>query len=125
MKLATGDEIIGMDVIGRVVDGKQTTKAHLLVVMENGYGKRTKVSEYRLQKRGGTGIKTARITDKTGEIVFSKVVGEEEKELIVISKKGQIIRSALNTISIIGRASSGVKVMKLSSGDKVASALCL
>ena len=93
--------------------------------MENGYGKRTKVKEYRLQKRGGTGIKVARITEKTGKIVFSKVVGEEEKDLLVISKKGQVIRAPLSSISIIGRASSGVRVMRLTKGDKVASAICL
>ncbi|PIV14125.1 hypothetical protein COS44_00640 [bacterium (Candidatus Gribaldobacteria) CG03_land_8_20_14_0_80_36_40] len=83
------------------------------------------MKEYRLQKRGGTGIKVARITEKTGKIVFSKVVGEEEKDLLVISKKGQVIRAPLSSISIIGRASSGVRVMRLTKGDKVASAICL
>jgi DNA gyrase subunit A len=95
------------------------------VITENGYGKRTKVGEFRVQKRGGTGIKSARITEKTGKIVFSKVVEEEEKDLIVISQKGQVIRTPLGSISIIGRAASGVRVMRLGKGDKVASAICL
>lgn len=120
MRLSKGDEIIGMDIIK-----KSKIKQYLLVVTENGYGKRTKITEYRIQKRGGSGIKTARITEKTGEIVFSRVVGKEGKDLIVISKKGQVIRVPLNSISIIGRAASGVRVMKLGKGDKVASAICL
>ena len=93
--------------------------------MENGYGKRTKIKEYRLQRRGGTGIKAAKINEKTGKIVFSRIVGEEEKDLIVVSKKGQVIRSPLGSISILGRATSGVRVMRLAEGDKVASAICL
>ena len=120
MRLAVDDEIIGMDIIKKTEAIK-----HLLVIMENGYGKRTKVSEYRLQKRGGTGIKTARINAKTGQIVYSKVVGPDDKDLIVISNKGQVIRSSLGSISVIGRASSGVRVMRLSTSDKVASAICL
>jgi len=124
--VAGGDEVLGMDIIKlKVKSEKLKVKNYLLVIMENGYGKRTKVKEYRLQKRGGTGIKVARITEKTGKIVFSKVVGEEEKDLLVISKKGQVIRAPLSSISIIGRASSGVRVMRLTKGDKVASAICL
>ena len=117
IRLNKGDEVIGMDVI--------KNKKYLLVVMENGYGKRTKIKEYRLQRRGGTGIKAAKINEKTGKIVFSRIVGEEEKDLIVISKKGQVIRSPLGSISILGRATSGVRVMRLAEGDKVASAICL
>jgi len=121
IKLSAGDEVIGMSVVGSKTDQQK----HLLVIMENGYGKRTKVSEYRLQKRGGSGIKAARINEKTGKIVYSKIVGGDENDLIVISNKGQVIKTTLNSISIIGRASSGVRVMKLKPGDKVASALCL
>ncbi len=124
MRLSKRDEIIRMDII-KVQSAKLKAQNYLLIITENGYGKRTKIGEYRIQKRGGSGIKTARITEKTGEIVFSRVVGKEEKDLIVISKKGQVIRVPLSSISIIGRAASGVRVMKLSKGDKVASAICL
>jgi len=120
IKLNQGDEIIGLDAVNQDEKDK-----YLLVVMEKGYGKRSKVTEYRLQKRGGVGIKAARITEKTGKIVLSRVVGKEEKDIIVISSKGQVIRSKLSSISIIGRASSGVKVMKLKQTDKVVSATLL
>ncbi|MDD4990468.1 MAG: DNA gyrase subunit A [Candidatus Pacebacteria bacterium] len=121
MKLGKADEIIAMDEIGPKAD----TKNYVLIITENGFGKRTKLEEYRLQKRGGSGIKAAKISDKTGKIVFSKIVSGQDADLVVISNKGQVIKSALATISIIGRASSGVRVMRLKSGDKVACAICL
>ena len=134
IRLNKGDEVIGMSIIKKLKvkkdptgcpAGQEKLKIYLLVVMENGYGKRTKIKEYRLQKRGGSGIKAAKISSKTGRIVFSKVVGDEERDLIVISQKGQAIRSSLGSISILGRATSGVRVMKLAKGDRVASAICL
>jgi len=131
IRLAKGDEVVGMDIVkaqGSRLAGGQTkskTQNYLLIITENGYGKRTKVKEYRLQKRGGTGIKAAKITEKTGEIVFSQIVSDEEKDLIIISQKGQVIRTPLGTVSVLGRAASGVRVMKLSKGDKVASGICL
>ncbi len=128
IKLTKGDEVIAMDVIKRSSDTSSRVsgqKKYLLVVTENGYGKRTKVQAYRLQGRGGSGIKTANINPKTGNIVFSKIIVDEDKDLVVISQKGQVIRTPLKSISIIGRAASGVRVMKLRKGDKVASAICL
>jgi len=124
IRLSKGNEVIGMDIIKKLKIKNEKLKIYLLVIMENGYGKRTKIKEYRLQRRGGSGIKAARVTQKTGKIVFSRMVGEEEKDLIVISQKGQVIRSSLGSISILGRATSGVKVMRLAKGDKVASAIC-
>jgi len=121
MKLGKNDEVIVMDDIKPKIDGKN----HVLIITENGYGKRTKLEEYRLQKRGGSGIKAAKITDKNGKIVFSKVLSETDTDLIVISTKGQVIKSEIKTISVIGRASSGVRIMKLKAGDRVASAICL
>jgi len=126
IKLSAGDEVIGMDVI-KIKNKNEKIKIEnslLLVITENGYGKRTKLGEYRLQKRGGTGIKASKVNEKTGKIVFVRVL-EGEHDLIAISKKGQVIRSSLNSISIIGRASAGVRVMKLAKDDKVASAICL
>jgi len=121
IKLKEGDEVIGMDAI----EIKDLNKKHLLVITEKGYGKRTKLNKYRLQKRGGSGIKTARITEKNGDIVYSRVVGGEIKDLIVISEKGKIIRTTLSSVSISGRATSGVRIMRLKKGDKVVSAICL
>jgi len=92
--------------------------------MENGYGKRTNIKEYRLQGRGGSGIKAAEITAKTGELVTSFVLTDEE-ELMVISKKGQVIRVPIEGISILSRPTQGVRIMRLEDGDKVASANCI
>ncbi|OIO48723.1 hypothetical protein COX74_03075 [bacterium (Candidatus Gribaldobacteria) CG_4_10_14_0_2_um_filter_41_16] len=123
MKIGKADEVIAMDVIK--IKNKNEKKNYLLVITENGYGKRTPIEEYRLQHRGGSGIKAAKINEKTGKIVFAKILEPDDEDLIVISKKGQVIRSALKAISIHGRVASGVRVMRLASSDKVASGTCL
>jgi len=116
--LKKGDEVVGMDVIEKDIEKKQ----YLLVVMENGYGKKTNINEYRKQGRGGSGIKTANVTSKTGEIVFSKVITDDEEDLIVISQQGQVIRTKISSIAKISRSTQGVRIMKLADNDKVASA---
>ena len=96
----------------------------LMVVMANGYGKRTSISEYRLQGRGGTGIKTANITDKTGKIVGARLINNKdlERDMIIISAKGQVIRMPLKSVSKLGRATQGVRLMSFKNkNDKVAS----
>ena len=94
----------------------------LLVVMENGLSKMTKVTEYRLQGRGGTGVKAANITPKTGLIVGGFVLtGEEKGDIICISRQGQAIRMALADIPLRGRATQGVIIMRMKGSDKVAS----
>jgi len=130
IRLKKNDEVIGMDVINPTpgVDGVTLgVTQYLLVVMENGYGKRTEISQYRLQGRGGSGIKTAKITSKTGPIVLSSILEDiiEEEDLIVISQKGQVIRTSVKSISLLGRATQGVRIMRLEAGDKVASGACL
>lgn len=92
----------------------------LLVLTENGYGKKTELSEYKIQGRGGSGIKTLNVTDKTGNIVGSKVVSVET-EIMAMSQKSQVIRTSLDSVSTLGRATQGVRVMKLRDGDSVAS----
>ncbi|MDI6602524.1 MAG: DNA gyrase subunit A [Patescibacteria group bacterium] len=120
IRLRKEDEVIAMD----VVDVKHQQAEKLLVVTENGYGKRTNLKEYRLQSRGGAGIKTAKVTEKTGNLVTSKVL-TLEKDLIVISQKGQVIRTEIKLIPTLNRATQGVRIMKLEKGDKVASATCI
>ena len=95
--------------------------------MENGYGKRTDLSQYKVQGRGGSGIKTAKITSKTGGIVMASKLedGADEEDLIVISQQGQVIRTSVKSISLLGRATQGVRIMRLEDGDKVASGACL
>jgi DNA gyrase subunit A len=122
LRLKSGDEVIGMDVIA-----KKPVKQYLLMVMENGYGKRTDISQYKTQGRGGSGIKAAKITSKTGHAILSSILEDsgEEEDLIVISRKGQVIRTGVKSISLLGRATQGVRIMRLDEGDKVASGACL
>ena len=127
IRLKKEDEVIGMGVIQNQkskIKNQKLEKQYLLVVTENGYGKRTDLKEYKLQGRGGSGIKTARITPKTGELIASRVLTTEE-DLIVISQRGQVIRTKIGTISKLGRSTQGVKIMRLEEGDKVASVACI
>ncbi len=131
VNLKKDDEVIGMEVIPAFVKATagegQKQKQYLLVVMENGYGKRTDINQYKVQGRGGSGIKTANITAKTGGIVMSCILEEplEGEDLIVISRKGQVIRTGTKSVSLLGRATQGVRIMRLEPGDKVASGACL
>ncbi len=121
IKLKGDDLIAGMDMIN---EGKAEQQEQLLVVMEKGYGKRTFLRNYRVQGRGGSGIKTAKITAKTGKIVSAFIVNAklEQEDLVIISHKGQVIRMALKTIPVLGRATQGVRLMRFSAdNDKVAS----
>lgn len=118
-KLGKNDEIIGAGAITKDMD-----KPQLLVFSEHGYGKRTPLKEYKNQKRGGSGIKTAKVTDKIGKLIGSAVITDEE-ELVAISKKSQVIRTDIKEIPILGRQTQGVRVMKLRAGDSIASLLTL
>ncbi|MDP3784605.1 MAG: DNA gyrase subunit A [bacterium] len=120
LRLKKGDELVGADVISA---GEK--EMSLLVVSENGFGKKTNVKHYRLQRRGGSGIKTAKVTPKTGNLVAAKVLFPELEELIAISKKGQVIRTSLKEISELGRQTQGVRVMRLEAKDSLASITCL
>lgn len=102
-------------VIGMVVVKREGT---LLVVSENGYGKRSPISEYRVSRRGGKGIITMRCTPKTGKLVGIKEVVDED-ELMIVSQKGMIIRVPIKGVSVIGRATQGVRLKVLEEGDKV------
>ena len=120
MKLGKGDSVVGFDIV------KKETRdtAMVLVMSANGLGKKTAMKEYKVQKRGGSGIKTAKITPKTGDLIMAKVI-TDEIELIAMSQKGQVIRTALESVSALGRQTQGVSIMKLRAGDKVASITCL
>lgn len=116
LKLAENDKLINLITIApEVIKAIPQT----LVISENGFGKRTKLNEYRKQKRGGSGIKTAKITEKTGVLVKTSLVQNQET-LIAISQKAQIIKANLNSIPILRRATQGVRIMKLEKGDKIA-----
>jgi len=118
-----GDRVVSAEVIPTVT----AKDSSLLVVMSKGYGKRTEMSEYKVQGRGGSGMKTAAVTPKTGEIIGAKVVVGDlnEEELVVISKKGQVIRTSVSGIPSLSRATQGVRVMRLYEGDSIASIVAL
>jgi DNA gyrase subunit A len=108
--LRSGDQVVGVDVVKN--DGE------LLVITENGFGKRTPLTQYRIQSRGGIGIKTLKGTGKNGDIVGMKVVYPEH-EVMVITASGIIIRMAVSDISSMGRDTQGVTIMRLGEEDKV------
>lgn len=118
MKISAKDEVIGADVV--------TTEKNtfMLSMGANGIGKKTPLEEYKVQKRGGSGIKTAKITPKTGLLMVAKVV-QDDTELVAMSKKGQVIRVDLNSVPSTGRQTQGVAIMKLRAGDSLASITCL
>ena len=92
--------------------------------MANGYGKQTPLNQYKVQSRGGSGMRTAKVTAKTGQVVAASIVDTEE-ELLALSAKGQIIRTKLATIRKASRATQGVRIMTLKGGDKVAGIVVL
>ncbi|HXK40340.1 MAG TPA: DNA gyrase subunit A [Candidatus Paceibacterota bacterium] len=120
MRLDAKDEIVSAGVIG-----KQAQNASLLILSERGYGKRTPAEDYKTQKRGGSGIKTAQVTAKTGAIIAGHVVTPELAELVVMSQKGQVIRTSVAEIPELGRVTQGVRIMKMREGDAIASFVCL
>ena len=119
IKLGKADEVISVDVVK-----KENKDGSFLTMSANGFGKKTALKEYKVQKRGGSGIKTAKVTPKTGKLIVAKVLTGEEEELIAMSKKGQVIRTALKDISSLGRQTQGVTIMRLRAGDSIASLVC-
>jgi DNA gyrase subunit A len=120
IKLGKGDAVISADVVSK--DAKNPA---LFVMGEHGYGKKTKLSEYKTQNRGGSGILTMNVTAKTGSLMAARVVTDEVEEAVAMSKKSQVIRVDLKEIPTLGRSTQGVRVMKLRDGDSLASLICL
>jgi DNA gyrase subunit A len=116
MKIDAKDVIVAAD---KIPEG--TRGAELLIMTANGYGKKTKLSEYKTQKRGGSGIKTVKVTEKTGKLMVARVVTQESEELLAVSKDSQVIRTEVASIPTLGRDTQGVRIMKLRDGDSVAS----
>ncbi len=113
IRLRPGDKVVGMDI---VEEGR-----NLLVISEKGYGKMTKVANFPTHRRGGVGIKAAIVSGKTGNIVDVRAIDADVSEIIAISAGGQTIRVAIKDIPTLGRATQGVRIMRLSDGDSVAS----
>jgi DNA gyrase subunit A len=100
----------------------EDTNTEMLVVTENGYGKRTPLNEYPVQGRGGGGVITARLTDKTGSLAAARILTEEDRDLMIISAEGTVIRTDWRTVAQTSRPTQGVRLMNLGNGDRVVAA---
>jgi DNA gyrase subunit A len=112
IKLRPGDSVIRMDLVSK----KDT---YHFVVTENGYGKRSPLSEYKVQRRGGQGMAATKVTAKTGNVVAARVVGDDDTEVIMMSVQGLVTRTEVKSIRKTARATQGVIVMRLNKGDTV------
>jgi DNA gyrase subunit A len=114
IRLRAGDRVIGMDIVEE--------NASIFVISKYGYGKRTKVAQFTSHARGGVGIRSAVVNTKTGELIGVKTLGEaDDQEVIIISKNGQTIRLGIKNIPALGRATQGVRIMRLNNTDEVVS----
>ncbi|MBI2195709.1 MAG: DNA gyrase subunit A [Candidatus Levybacteria bacterium] len=120
IKIGKTDEVISMAVIGK------GEKPDILTIMENGLGKKTSINNFRAQARGGQGVKVARVTGKTGKVVFSEIIPPKCKELIITSQKGQVVKIPISSIPRLSRDTQGVILMRFSQDtDHVAAATCI
>ena len=113
VNIEEGDEVVGMICVENEMED-------VMVVSENGYGKRSKIEDYRITNRGGKGVKTINITEKTGALVAIKSVTDQD-DLMIITSNGMTIRMAINSVRLMGRAAQGVKLINLREGDTIAS----
>ena len=118
--LRKDDIVVAAAIIDPAIGEEEFNKLSVLTVTEEGYGKRTKLGEYRVQSRGGKGIINLKMNEKTGKIVDVKIV-DNETEVMLITSEGTLIRTRVNSISVIGRSTSGVRIMKVRNNEKVAS----
>jgi DNA gyrase subunit A len=116
IKLRTGDHVVAMDVVA-----KGTADRELLILSESGYGKRSDLKHYKIQKRGGSGIKTMNVTAKTGKLVSAYITSPADQavDMLVTSEKGIIIRVPFNSVPLLSRVTQGVRVMRPQAGDRV------
>ncbi|KKU15623.1 MAG: gyrase subunit A protein [Candidatus Jorgensenbacteria bacterium GW2011_GWA2_45_9] len=122
ISLKKGDFVAGLDIIK---SGTEAKNVQLLAVMKRGFAKRTPISEYKTQKRGGSGIKTAKVTEKTGAVISTHVIDDSIEEILAFSKKGQAIRTSMGDVRIAGRATQGVHIMNLDKDDELIGVVCL
>ncbi len=118
ISLDQGDEVVGMICI------EPESTQDVLVLSENGYGKRTDLGEYRVTNRGGKGVKTINVTEKTGELISIQAV-TDENDLMIINRSGLTIRTSVDQIRVAGRATQGVRIINLREGDSIASVMAV
>jgi DNA gyrase subunit A len=126
IRLRKGDNVAGLDIISKVSGGEFSEKnLRLLVVMANGFGKQTPLKDYKIQHRGGGGIRTAKVTAKTGPVIAATIVNDAMEQVLAFSSKGQVLKTNIKDVRLAGRATQGVKVMNLENGDKLIGIVCL
>jgi DNA gyrase subunit A len=121
--LKDGDTLVGLDIVPQIRD--KNFFHHLLVITENGIGKRSDVYLYPLQKRGGVGVKVANLTSKTGKIAAAQVVQQDDETVIFISKKAVTINLPLKNIPVLSRNTKGVILMRLKTDDDKVNAMTI
>lgn len=129
IRLRKGDYVVGMETFPAKFrpprDKRKKYFKEILMVAENGIGKRTEISQFPVQKRGGKGVKIANISAKTGNVVCGQMVDEKVEEIILTTKKAQVIKLPLKNIPTLKRATQGVRLMRVAKDDKVAAVACL
>ena len=126
LHLKKQDSVSGLDIIQKEdLEKGSKTSLRVLAVMANGFAKQTSVKEYKIQRRGGSGIKTAKITPKTGPVISAYIVDDEVVEVLAFSSKGQALKAELKDIRVLSRATQGVKIMNLDKGDTLVGIICL
>ncbi len=124
IRLRKGDLVAGLDIIRKAdVGARGVTK--LLVITDRGFAKQTPLNEYKVQRRGGGGIRTAKVTEKTGKVIAAHIVHGNVEEVLAFSSKGQALRTPLKDIRTAGRATQGVRIMNLGKGDHLIGIICL
>lgn len=120
IRLKSSDEVISMNAFGK--SDEDSAKFDIVTILDNGYGKRTQIlKNYPSQKRGGYGVRASKISEKTGRVVEALITNEMNRDLIMVSQSGQVIRIPLKSAKQLGRDTQGVRLMRLPKGDKVAS----
>ena len=122
ISIEESDQVVGMICADTQLDA--SALPHVLVVSENGYGKRSLIEDYRITARGGKGVKTLNVTDKTGKLIAIKAV-TDENDLMIITRSGITIRVAVSDIRLAGRATQGVRLINLREGDAIAAVVCV
>ena len=143
IRLRKGDRVAGLDIIKReALEYKSNDREsvanirdkfdkirkpfeRLLVVMANGFAKQTPLKDYKIQRRGGSGLKTAKVTPKTGVVISANIVTDETLEVLAFSSKGQALKTKLVNVRVAGRATQGVRIMNLEAGDSLVGIVCL
>lgn len=131
INLKPGDKVVTMDIIPEKLpqpkDRRKKVFRHLLVVTENGLGKRTDVYQYPLQRRGGVGVKVANLTEKSGKVACAQVIDEATEQIIITSRQAQVIKLPVKNIPVLGRNTQGVILMRFKKNidDTVAALTCL